>query len=54
MVIIRMCMGQDEKRIVKMSRNMSIEDKLDRKPKLSVKTGYQVSNEGKVNKTGQF
>ena len=40
-----------------MSRKMSIEGKLDRKRKRSIKKGYQVSNEdkeGEVYGSGQF
>ena len=51
------CKKQDEKRIMKMSRKMSIQGKLERKRKRNIKKGFLVSNqdkEGEVYGSGQF
>ena len=59
MVFIQVCFvkKQDEKRIMKMSRKMSIQGKLERKRKRNIKKGFLVSNqdkEGEVYGSGQF
>ena len=59
MVFIQVCFvkKQDEKRIIKMSRKMSIQGKLERKRKRNIKKGFLVSNQDKESEvygSGQF